>query len=50
MNATPYIIASYVVFFGVLAIDLAAPLIGKHRALQRIRQQLRRARAKAQRA
>ena len=49
MNATPYIVAAYIVFFAVLAIDLAAPLIGKHRTLQRIRQQLRRAHAKASR-
>ena len=49
MNATPYILAAYVVFVVVLAIDLAAPLIGKRRTLERIRQQLRRARAKATR-
>ena len=49
MNATPFIVASYAVFFVVLAIDLATPLISKRRTLDRIRQQLRRARAKAQR-
>ena len=49
MNATPFIIAAYAVFLVVLAIDLATPLIGKRRALDRIRQQLRRARAKANR-
>ncbi len=47
MNHSPFIIASYLVFFGVLALDLAAPLISRHRTLQRIRQQLRRARAKS---
>jgi heme exporter protein CcmD len=46
VNASPFIIASYRVFFVVLAFDLAAPLIGRRRTLQRIRQQLRRARAK----
>ena len=49
MNATPYILASYAVFFVVLAIDLAVPVIGRRRTLDRIRQQLRRARAKANR-
>ena len=48
MNATPYILAAYAVFFVVLAIDLATPMIGKRRTLERIRAQLRRARAKAQ--
>jgi heme exporter protein CcmD len=47
MNAAPYILAAYGVFFVVLALDLAAPLVGKRRTLARIRQQLRRARAKA---
>jgi heme exporter protein CcmD len=49
MNATPYIVAAYAVFFVVLAIDLATPLLGKRRTLERIRAQLRRARAKATR-
>ena len=49
MNPMPFVIASYAVFFVVLAIDLATPLVGKRRTLERIRQQLRRARAKAQR-
>jgi len=43
MNHAPFIIASYAVFFLVLAIDLAAPLLGRRRTLERIRAQYKRA-------
>ena len=48
MSHTPFIAAAYAVFFIVLAFDLAAPLLGKRRALERIRAQLKRARNRGQ--
>jgi heme exporter protein CcmD len=46
MNPTPFIVAAYAVFFVVLAVDLAAPLLGRRRALERIRAQLKRAKTR----
>lgn len=48
MSHTPFIVIAYAVFFITLALDCAAPLLGKRRALERIRAQLKRARSRGQ--
>jgi heme exporter protein CcmD len=37
MNHTPFIIASYVVFFVVLGIDLCAPWLARRALIKRLR-------------
>lgn len=40
MNHTPYIVASYAVFFVVLAIDTIGPLLARRRLLRTLRARL----------
>ena len=47
MNHTPFIVVSYAVFFLVLAIDLAVPLVTRRSTLRQVRAQLERARNKS---
>lgn len=42
MDHTPFIVASYAVFFAVLALDAATPFIARRRLLARLRARLQR--------